>query len=288
MKQLLIIIGVCTSISVSGQGLFGKKDGVLKTIDTASLRCYYLFSKKKEGADKAFRTDTMVLDIGTKVSKFYDPARLGRDSLLNARMKSIDPQTIKSVNVYKGDDGKDFSSMPGTTFSGSSEGESYQIIKEKMTNKITVLDYASVMGDKFKYEDEPGALPWKILNETDTIASYSCQKATLNFRGREYTAWFATDIPVSEGPWKFKGLPGLILKAEDTKGLFSFKLIGLQQLSAPLPIQIDDAKSIKCTREEFEKQRIKQGAGLQINVNGGAVTIAQAPGKLDYIPMEIE
>lgn len=289
MKQLLIIIGVCASVSVSGQGFFGKKDGsALKTIDTASLRCYYLFSKKKEGADKIFRVDTMVLDIGSKVSNFYDPARLGRDSLLNARMKSIDPQTIKSVNVYKGDSGKDISNMPGTTFSNSLEGESYQIIKDKTTNKINVLDYTDAMGDRFKYEDEAGVLPWKILNETDTIASYSCQKATLNFRGREYTVWFAPEIPINDGPWKFAGLPGLILKAEDTKGLFSFKLIGLQQPVAPLPIQIDDTKSIKCTRAEFEKQKKKQGAGIQINVNGGAVIIAQAPGKLDYFPMEIE
>ena len=288
MKQLLTIICVCAGISASAQGLFGKKEGEAKTIDTAAIRCYYLFSKKKEGAGKAYRADTMVLDIGAKVSRFYDPKRLGRDSMLKAKMNSIDPQTIKSVNVYKGEYSKDISSMPGTTFSNTLEGESYQIIKDKVTNKITVLDYTDAMGDKFKYEDEPGSLPWKILNETDTVAAYTCQKATLSFRGREYTAWFAPDVPVPDGPWKFSGLPGLILKVEDTGGLFAFRLIGLQQLSVPLPMAINDTKSIQCTRSDFEKQKKKQGAGMQINLNGGAVIISQAPGKLDYIPMETE
>lgn len=291
MKRLLTIIGVCAGISASAQGFLGKNTGrVQKTIDTASLRCYYLFSKKMEGEDKAHRADTMVLDIGPAVSKFYDPARLGRDSMLNAKLASIDPQTIKSVNVYKSDSGKDFSSMPGSTYTGTLEGESYQIIKDKRTQKITVLDYIDAIGDRFKYEDEAAALPWKILNETDTVAGYTCQKATLSFRGREYTAWFAADVPVPDGPWKFWGLPGLILKAEDTKGMFAFRMIGLQQLSksAPLPIKIDDSKSIKCTRTEFEQQKKKQGGGMLINVNGGAVIIAQAPRKTGYAPMETE
>ncbi|WP_316789804.1 GLPGLI family protein [Pedobacter frigoris] len=289
MRQLLMIIGTCISISASGQGIFGKKETtVMKTVDSASLKCYYLFSKKKEGADKAFRTDTMVLDIGSQLSKFYDPARLGRDSMVSARMKNIDPATIKSVTVYKSDSGKDFSNMPGTTFSNVIEGESYQIIKDKKLNKITVLDYIDAIGDRFKYEDEPAKWLWKISSETDTVASYTCQKASLSFRGREYTAWFTTDIPVNDGPWKFSGLPGLILKVEDSGGLFSFRLIGLQQLSVPLPIQIDDARSIKCTRAEFEKQKAKQGGGIQINVNAGAVIIAQTPGKFEYIPMELE
>ena len=120
------------------------------------------------------------------------------------------------------------------------------------------------------------------------MASYSCQKATLNFRGRDYVACFTTDVPISDGPWKFTGLPGLILKIEDTGGLFIFRLIGLQQLSPSLPVQIDDSKSIKCSRPEFEKLKKKQGAGMQININAGNVTIAETPGEFDYIQMELK
>lgn len=290
MKPLLAITCFCClSISAIGQIMGqGQNIGKMKVIDSAFLRCYYLFSKTQPGDKKTFRSDTMVLDIGAKISKFYDPARLGRDSMLNARMKNMDPQTIKSVNVYRGDAAKNLSNMPGTTSSNTSEGESYQVIKDKSTHKITVLDYVSAIGDRFKYEDETEVLPWQILNVTDTFLSYPCQKATLNFRGRGYVAWFTTDIPISDGPWKFAGLPGLILKIEDTRGIFSFKLIGLQQLSPMLPILIDDSKSIKCSRADFEKLKKKQGAGMQININAGNVIIAETPGESNYLQMELK
>jgi len=281
--SLIIACFCCLNIAVSGQDT-GKK----KVIDSAFLRCYYLFTKPIQNDGKAFRSDTMVLDIGTKASRFYDPARLGRDSMLNARMKNMDPQTIKSISVLKGESAKDLSNMPGTISSEAAEGESYQVIKDKATQKITVLDYVNAIGDRFKYEDETGVMPWQISGITDTISSYSCQKATLNFRGRDYVAWFTTDIPVSGGPWKFSGLPGLILKIEDTQGLFVFKLIGIQQFSPKQPIQIDDSKSIKCSRADFEKLKRKQGAGMQININAGIVNIAEIPGEFEYVQMELK
>lgn len=56
---------------------------------------------------------------------------------------------------------------------------------------------------------------WQIVKEYKTIGNYECQKATTNFRGRNYIAWFAEKIPVKFGPWKLNGLPGLILEVQD-------------------------------------------------------------------------
>ena len=298
MKKLITICLCCISIcsfgqhvvSINGTNVLGSTTKASKKVlDSANLKCAYIFSKKKEGTEKPYRTDTMILDIGNKVSRFYDPARIGRDSLLSDKMKNMDTQSIKSVSVFKGDKAKDLTNMPGTIASPSSEGESYQIYKDKSSKKTTVIDKVAANGDKFLYEDEIGTLPWKISDATDTIQNYVCQKATVHFRGRDYTAWFAPDIPVSDGPWKFAGLPGLILKVEDSRQLFVFSLIGLQQLSPPIPILTDDPKmTIKCTRAEFEKQKKKQGAGMQINTNGGNVIISEMPLTVDYSPMETE
>ena len=60
-------------------------------------------------------------------------------------------------------------------------------------------------------------IDWKILQDKMIIAGFNCIKAVGDFRGRHYTAWFTTDIPIVEGPWKFKGLPGLILKIVDDR-----------------------------------------------------------------------
>ena len=284
MKQLIYI----TVFLVLGTSVSAQQKSEKKILDQATLRCYYLFSKKNEGALKPFRSDTMVLDIGSQFSKFYDPARLGRDSILSAKMKEINAGNVKSIRVYKADASKDLSGMPGTAASNTAEGESYQIIKNRKTQKIRVLDYGSPVGDQFVYEDDPGNWLWKMSNEMDTISGYACQKASLRFRGRDYTAWFSADIPMSDGPWKFSGLPGLILKVEDSQALFSFELIGLKPLENPLPIVADESRSIKCSRAEFEQQKQKQGNGMQINANNGDVIIAENPVNYDYIPMEKE
>ncbi len=59
---------------------------------------------------------------------------------------------------------------------------------------------------------------WKITADTMQIGKYNCTKALLNFRGRNYEAYFTEEIPISAGPWKFKSLPGLILYIKSTSG----------------------------------------------------------------------
>ncbi|HIR32843.1 MAG TPA: GLPGLI family protein, partial [Candidatus Coprenecus merdigallinarum] len=56
---------------------------------------------------------------------------------------------------------------------------------------------------------------------------YNCQRATGTFRGREWQVWFTYDIPYNYGPWKLGGLPGLILKAEDSSGTFVWEAVSL-------------------------------------------------------------
>ncbi|MCI4666846.1 MAG: GLPGLI family protein [Bacteroidia bacterium] len=63
---------------------------------------------------------------------------------------------------------------------------------------------------------------WKLLNGIKKIGKFTCHKAETSFRGRTYTAWYTKDIPVPYGPWKFNGLPGLILEVEDAKSEVSF------------------------------------------------------------------
>ena len=62
-----------------------------------------------------------------------------------------------------------------------------------------------------------------------SVVGYVCQKATCSFRGRDFIAWFAMDLPVRDGPWKFGGLPGLILKVYDIDLLYTFECVKIEQ-----------------------------------------------------------
>ena len=68
---------------------------------------------------------------------------------------------------------------------------------------------------------------WEIRSDTLTVAGILCQKATANFGGRDWVAWFASDIPVSDGPYKFCGLPGLILSAYDIQEHWRFDVVSI-------------------------------------------------------------
>lgn len=94
-------------------------------------------------------------------------------------------------------------------------------------------------------------LNWKIGTATKKIGNYDCQKAECTFRGRDFEAWFAASVPVSLGPWKLWGLPGLIIEAYDTNREFKFILTTLD-IPAKTTVKINpptDGKLV--THKEF-------------------------------------
>ena len=74
-----------------------------------------------------------------------------------------------------------------------------------------------------------GLFDWQLQEGDSIVCEYTCQKAVTTFRGRTWTVWYTLDIPYSDGPWKFCGLPGLILHAYDSEGMFRFNCIGIEK-----------------------------------------------------------
>lgn len=75
----------------------------------------------------------------------------------------------------------------------------------------------------------PRLFNWQLEDGDSIICSYPCKRATLDFRGRKWNVWYSLDLPYSDGPWKFCGLPGLILSAEDSSNQFSIHCIGIEK-----------------------------------------------------------
>ncbi|NJM80474.1 MAG: GLPGLI family protein [Flavobacterium sp.] len=90
--------------------------------------------------------------------------------------------------------------------------------------KDTLWSYVMGMGNIYVKEKRP-TINWKFEKETKKIGKYTCNKAIATFRGRDYTIWYTTALPIPYGPWKFNGLPGLVLEAYDSdyKIYFYFK-----------------------------------------------------------------
>ena len=102
---------------------------------------------------------------------------------------------------------------------------------------------------------------WKLHNETKEKGGYLLQKATTNFSGRNWVAWFTKEIAISEGPYKFRGLPGLIFEIYDTKDNFSFSLIKSYKLGktfSTLSIieNFGGQKPVKITEKMLKKMRL--------------------------------
>ncbi len=74
-------------------------------------------------------------------------------------------------------------------------------------------------------------MKWKLFPETQEYNGYKLQKATTDFGGRTWTAWFSNEVNIKEGPYKFRGLPGLIFILEDAEQNFVYKLINNKKLS---------------------------------------------------------
>jgi GLPGLI family protein len=118
---------------------------------------------------------------------------------------------------------------------------------------------------------------WQLTSETKDVAGYTCSMAIGNHRGRTFKAWFTSEVPMNAGPWKFSGLPGLILEVNDEEGDYnwyckSIKPLGQEGAAA---IVAPQAKNEVTHREYFElaeskiKERFeKLAANPNITVTG--------------------
>ena len=92
---------------------------------------------------------------------------------------------------------------------------------------------------QYHYTEPWPLMQWTLESEKQTICGYQCQRATCHWRGRDYVAWFTSAIPMKSGPWKFGGLPGLIMKIYDTKHLYTWEAVSVENGSFPI-LQLEE------------------------------------------------
>jgi GLPGLI family protein len=121
-------------------------------------------------------------------------------------------------------------------------------------------DYSLALKEKKIYSDTLHPFNWQVHNEKRKIDSFLCTKATVFFRGRYYTAWFDDKIPISNGPWKFGGLPGLIVEIQDNEKRVFWRLQKIERtneilIKPPVPFDGNYNSFMRDMREAYLKRK---------------------------------
>lgn len=123
---------------------------------------------------------------------------------------------VKESTVYSGEN-----NIQKTIVVSDNNRKSF-VYKNFDKKELKLADFIGLK--KYLIYDTLANFKWVITNEKQKILKYKCTKATASFRGREYIAWFTEDIAIQNGPWKFCGLPGLIIKIHDKDKFYEFEL----------------------------------------------------------------
>lgn len=115
----------------------------------------------------------------------------------------------------------------------------YKIVKEKFKNRILTFDVPGNVKSSAYYTENIDNLHWVIKNDTLNISGLQCQQAELNFGNRKWIAWFATQIPIADGPYKFAGLPGLVIQISDQRKFWNFSMLSLNKVQKEAIINFD-------------------------------------------------
>lgn len=230
LKKLIILPVLLLGLMVSAQ-------------ETANRFFYELTYKPKKDSAKIEKVMT-TLDITKDKSLYRDFTLVAQDSILK-----VEVEAMQKAGVFK-DISKSFKTPKFSEKIYKFYPEMKIQYMEKIANGFTPQNIAYNEDVKFN---------WSILSDKVKIGTYTTQKATTEFGGRKWTAWFSTDIPFQDGPYKFYGLPGLIVKIEDDGGNYSWELKGnkkienFSDITYAETISGSGGKTLEMPREKFEK-----------------------------------
>lgn len=221
ISQLLILI--CLSFEVKAQ----------KPQDVFAIARYKFSHLRDTNAKADFYRENMILYIGKTASMYMSYDKFIQDSLrLVNRNASLQVMNVRSQNQGSK---TTFYLFPKTK-------KIYQNEQMFMNNYLFPIEYPNIK--------------WEIDTGTKVIADLKVQKVKGHWKGRNYTAWFCSDLPFAYGPWKLSGLPGLILEAYDDNREVMFEFAGFEvNRNADMRIAYPSNKLLRVKKQEYDRLR---------------------------------
>ena len=284
MKYLISLLFVFLWITGAAQETCSRIIDRATPVDTARYKVTYSLKYKFHPDQRDAYNDTRIVQIGKHSVKDYSDIINYFDSLATEQVR-------RGAESY--------SNVSGNPWP-------LEIIRPIRGEKAD-LKYRLSISAFFVYPDSVPSLEWNFIDEeTDSIMGYDCRKATVEFAGRSYTAWFTPEIPLPFGPYKFGGLPGLILKLEDAERQYIWEAVGFERANAPImEYTYRDGNDRRCSATDVAKTLVrsfKSPVGFMISEmggNGSRIHIVGKDGKvmnnadasqmsIPYKPLEIK
>lgn len=243
-----------------------------KVLDTTRFVVSYRMHYQQRPENEHPMEDLLLLEVGSRRTKFYSYKTWQTDSLVR-----VTPPEQIMANL-------------GSFHSGVRD----ELFRDQTTGRLTHTDQIGM--DHLLYTEPLPVIDWELEEGERTILGYACRRARCTFRGRNYEAWYAPEIAVSAGPWKFGGLPGLILAIKDDAGVLDMEATGVEQRVEP--IRMTDRNYMKTSRKKYRelKQKIMTDPiGYLTNNSNVSITVTSqdgtplGPGDLvrGYNPIEL-
>ena len=271
---LFLLFGFCTVV----QAQRSDRDEEYSKVDNSRIEVFYNYTAI-DTVLSATQDYRCVLQIGDNSSLFRSYSSYHRDSMMIQLMDSVDHQ-------------RRYYLVSLSQFEKRISSNYFRRYLYKWAEKE--FDSQEIVGQTLiRYQDPDAQFDWTITADTMTLHGYLCTKATAHFRGRTWNVWFAEDIPYSLGPWKFNGLPGLVVHAEDAEGIHLFEMEGIRNSSnichIPKGYLGDGPKPVKRKEAlEFEKKICNNYASYMASHPDFMHLQVEYPQRYFYAPLELE
>lgn len=231
MKQLIRILLILMPFVANAQVPHSQSLENGKTADTAKYKVTYQLRYKNHPDDKDYMEDTRILLIGKERYKDCSDILLHFDSIRTEENR-------RGSSTYSNPTGNPWP---------------LEIIGSLQDKTVNIKYRLPIMAGTLRYEELLPALTWNFVPDSSTtILGYDCQEATTEYAGRNYKAWFTTELPLPYGPYKFGGLPGLILRIQDAESQYNWECSGFEKCTEPImSYEYDNEKG--CSPEDAAK-----------------------------------
>ena len=280
----LALAAVCGGASaqpkISGRVPVREKRGYDQqiVIDTANVRILYALNAK-DIKDEDTYIDLGKLEVGRRVSKYSS--------------EFVDLSDVEAVKWKKETGHTGY--VPKSFWMGGRpelhENWSELVFSDYIIRGNQLKEYACfplwAERENSSYTEQWPLMRWTLADEQQTILGHRCQKATCQFRGRDFVAWFAADVPIKGGPWKFGGLPGCILKVYDVQKIYVWEAVAIERGTYQI-MQYPNKLYPKSTRKSVWQRQIKYAEDYLNAIGWISLEGRPTPPKIHFEPLEKE